>query len=45
MDENKVVGAIKEFKGDPEDAIGWAVSDGGADRAIGKILDLYQRLE
>jgi hypothetical protein len=32
MDQNRVAPAIKEVKGAPEDAIGWAVSDGVGDK-------------
>lgn len=34
MDENRVARAIKEIKGAPEDAIGWAVSDGVGDKVV-----------
>ena len=34
MDENRVARAIKEVKGAPEDAIGWAVSDGVGDKVV-----------
>ena len=33
MDKNEVTGSIKEVKGAAEDAIGWAVSDGGGERS------------
>jgi hypothetical protein len=34
MDENGVTRAIKEVKGAPEEAIGWAVSDGVGDKVV-----------
>ena len=34
MDENRVARAIKEVKVAPEDAIGWAVSDGVGDKVV-----------
>ena len=37
IDKNKVTGSIKEVKGAPEDAIGWAVSDGLGDKVVDKI--------
>ncbi len=37
MDQNRVAHAIKEVKGTPEDAIGWAVSDGVGDKVVDKI--------
>jgi hypothetical protein len=37
MDQNRVAHAIKEVKGAPEDAIGWAVSDGVGDKVVDKI--------
>jgi hypothetical protein len=37
MDQNRVADAIKEVKGAPEDAIGWAVSDGVGDEVVDKI--------
>jgi hypothetical protein len=37
MDKNGVTGSIKEVKSAAEDAIGWALSDGVGDKAIGKI--------
>ena len=37
MDKNGVTGSIKEVKGAPEDAIGWAVSDGVGDKVVDKI--------
>ena len=36
MDEDRVAPAIKEVKGAPEDAIGWAVGDGEADKVVDK---------
>jgi hypothetical protein len=37
MDQNRVARAIKEVKGAPEDAIGWAVSDGVGDKVVDNI--------
>jgi hypothetical protein len=37
MDQNRVAHAINEVKGAPEDAIGWAVSDGVGDKVVDKI--------
>ena len=34
MDKNSVARAIKEVKGAPEDAIGWAVSVGVGDKVV-----------